>query len=122
MTMDRKRKSLWLVIGGGLIVALGLAFFVSPFASSSPDGLNKVAIDQGFADQEQEHALADSPLAGYGVKGVEDERLSTGLSGIIGVAITFGIGMLVFGLLVRFRSKEPDADGSSPPAVTTGSA
>ncbi|HEY7477105.1 MAG TPA: PDGLE domain-containing protein [Actinomycetota bacterium] len=118
MTMDRKRKSLWLLIGGGLIVALGLAFFVSPFASSSPDGLNKVAIDQGFDGQEQESATADSPLAGYGVEGVDDESLSTGLAGIIGVAITFGIGMIIFGLLVRFRSKEA-SPGASPPAMTT---
>jgi cobalt/nickel transport system permease protein len=33
--------------GRRVFVALGLAFFVSRFASSSPDGLNKVAIDQG---------------------------------------------------------------------------
>jgi hypothetical protein len=122
MTMDRKRKSLWLLIGGGLIVALGLAFFVSPLASSSPDGLNKVAIDQGFDDQEQESATADSPLAGYGVEGVDDESLSTGLAGIIGVAITFGIGMIIFGLLVRFRSKEPSPGASPPEMTTTGSA
>jgi hypothetical protein len=120
--MDRKRKSLWLLIGGGLIVALGLAFFVSPFASSSPDGLNKVAIDQGFDGQEQESATADSPLAGYAVEGVDDESLSTGLSGIIGVAITFGIGMIIFGLLVRFRSKEPSSGASPPAMTTTGSA
>jgi hypothetical protein len=121
MTMDRKRKSLWLMIGGGLIVALALAFFVSPFASSSPDGLNKVAIDQGFDGQEQESATADSPLAGYAVEGVDDEGLSTGLSGIIGVAITFGIGMIIFGLLVRFRTQKPATTSGSPPAVTTGS-
>jgi hypothetical protein len=122
--MDEKRKSLWLMIGGGLIVALALAFFVSPFASSSPDGLNKVAIDEGFAEQEQEHATADSPLAGYAVEGVDDEGLSTGLSGIIGVAITFGVGLIIFGLLVRFRAKQPEVPSTdaSPPAMTTGSA
>ncbi|MFN8232865.1 MAG: PDGLE domain-containing protein [Actinomycetota bacterium] len=123
MTMDRKRKGLWLLIGGGLIVALGLAFFVSPFASSSPDGLNRVAIDHGFDSTQTDHATNDSPLAGYGVEGVENQSLSKGLSGIIGVAITFGIGMIIFGLLVRFRSKEPTKGaGAPPPAVTTGSA
>ena len=70
--MDRKNLCLFVV--GGLIVALGLAFFVSPLASSSPDGLNKVAIDKGFSDTQKDHALADGPLAGYGVKGVDDER------------------------------------------------
>jgi hypothetical protein len=117
--MDPKRKSLWLLVIGGLIVALGLAFFISPFASSSPDGLNKVAIDKGLDAHERKPATTESPLAGYGVKGVDNQRLSTGLAGIIGVAITFGIGMIIFGLLVRFRSKAPSS-GSSPPAMTTG--
>jgi hypothetical protein len=99
------RKNLKLFVVGGLIVALGLAFFVSPYASGSPDGLNRVAIDEGFAGQEQEHAAADGPLAGYAVRGVDDEGLSTGLAGVIGVAITFGIGMIAFGALRTMRSR-----------------
>ena len=78
-------------VAAGLLVALALAFFVSPEASSKPDGLNKVAIDEGFADEEAAHDLEDGPLAGYGVEGVDDKRLSTGLSGIIGVAVTFAL-------------------------------
>ncbi len=101
--MDRRSLTLFLV--GGLIVALGLAVLVSPFASSAPDGLNRVAIDQGFAQTEREHPLAGSPLAGYAVKGVEDERLSTGLSGLIGVVVTFGAGMVLFGALRVVRTR-----------------
>ena len=56
--MAAKRTTTWAVVVGGLLVALGLAFFVSRFASSSPDGLNKVAIDQGFDD------TADEPRHG----------------------------------------------------------
>jgi hypothetical protein len=110
----KDRKNLMLFVVGGLIVALGLAFFVSPLASGSPDGLNRVAIDEGFADAEEEHALADSPLAGYAVDGVDDEGLSTGLAGIIGVAITFGLGMIVFGALraMRARRSGPQAAGT----------
>lgn len=108
------RKSLTLFIVGGLIVALGLAFFVSPRASGSPDGLEKVSIDEGFADTAEEHALADGPLADYGVDGVDDESLSTGLAGIIGVAITFGIGMILFGLLRTIRARRrPDEMGGT---------
>ena len=103
------RKSLLLFVVGGLIVVIGLAFFVSPVASSSPDGLEKVSIDQGFADTAEEHALADGPLAGYGVEGVDDEGLSTGLSGVIGVAITFGAGMILFGLLRTLRARRDPA-------------
>ena len=41
-----------------------------------------------------------SPLAGYGVDGVHDQKLSKGLSGIIGVALTFAIG---YGVLTIVR-------------------
>ena len=99
------RKNLLLFVVGGLIVTLGLAFFVSPLASSSPDGLEKIASDQGFSDTEAEHAVAGGPLAGYGLEGVEDERLSTGLAGVIGVLVTFGIGMILFGLLRSVRAR-----------------
>ncbi len=99
------RKNLTLFIAGGLLVALGLAFFVSPFASSSPDGLNKVAIDKGFDGAAKDSAVADSPLAGYAVSGVDDESLSKGLSGIIGVAITFGLAMILFAALRAVRNR-----------------
>lgn len=101
--MDRKNLTLFVV--GGLIVALGLAFFVSPFASSSPDGLNKVAIDKGFSDTQKEHALDDGPLAGYAVKGVDDKRVSTGIAGAVGVVVTFGLAMVLFALLRTLRSR-----------------
>jgi hypothetical protein len=101
-------------LAGGLLVALALAFFLSPEASSSPDGLNKVAIDEGFADAETDHALADAPTAGYGVEGVEDERLSTGLAGVIGVTVTFALagGLL---LLVRRAGRGSSAGGRPSP-------
>jgi hypothetical protein len=79
-------------IAVGLVVAFGLAFFVSPEASSKPDGLNKVAIDKGFAGNEEAHALDDLPTAGYAVEGVDNERLSTGFAGILGVAAAFALG------------------------------
>jgi hypothetical protein len=97
-------------VGLGLAVALALAFFVSPEASSEPDGLNKVAIEEGFADQETAHATGDSPLAGYGVEGIDDDRRSTGLAGVIGVGVTFAVvGGAVLGMrrLARRRSPGP---------------
>jgi len=102
---------------GGLLVVLGLAFFVSPLASSSPDGLEKVSQDQGFANSAEDHTLGDSPLADYGVEGVEDEGLSTGLSGIIGVVMTFGAAMVVFGLIRVQAAKRRRGEG---PIATAG--
>jgi len=94
-----RRARLGTFIALGVVVALALAFFVSPYASSQPDGLNKVAIDQGLDQQEQPHALEDLPTAGYGVRGIRNERLSTGLAGLIGVGVTFALGLGLFALV-----------------------
>ena len=90
----------------GLLVALVLAGVVSGFASSSPDGLEKVAQDKGFAQTAEDSALADSPVADYAVEGVEDERLSTGLAGVLGVGITFAFGLGLFALVKRRGSDD----------------
>ena len=105
------RVKLGVFVAGGLLVALLLAFFVSPAASSKPDGLEKVAIDQGFADQEEAHGLAGAPTAGYAVEGVDDDRLSTGLAGLIGVTVTFAIGAGLF-LLVQRAGRRSEASVS----------
>lgn len=90
----------------GLAVAAGLAVFVSPMASSSPDGLEKVAIDEGFIDTATDHALADIPTADYAIRGVEDERVSVGLAGLLGVAVTFAVALGLHAV-VRRRTPSP---------------
>lgn len=106
--MRSSRRGVTAFVVAGSALALALAFFVSPLASSSPDGLEKVAADQGFDRTEEAHALAGSPTAGYELQGVDDDRISTGLAGILGVAVTSAV---VGGLLVvvrRSRRAEPD--------------
>ena len=71
--MARRRATLGTFVGLGLAVALVFAFFVSPHASSSPDGLERVAIDTGFDDEATDHALADRPLAHDRVTRFADE-------------------------------------------------
>ncbi|MEU3605768.1 energy-coupling factor ABC transporter permease [Streptomyces sp. NPDC035033] len=98
----RSPRKVWL---GGLATALVLAGVVSFYASASPDGLEKVAADQGIdakADQ-YEHATADSPLADYGVQGIGSERLSGGLAGVIGVGVTLAVGTGAFWAVRRRR-------------------
>lgn len=120
--MKRRVIAVGAVIGVGLLVALALAFFVSPYASSQPDGLSKVAVDKGFADQETDHATAGGPLAGYATKGVDDEKLSTGVAGVVGVAVTFAVGTaLVFGMTaLRRRSAPGEGTPASEPALAAG--
>jgi cobalt/nickel transport protein len=96
---------------GGLLLAAGLALFVSGFASSSPDGLEKVAGDEGFLQSARDHLFADGPLADYEVRGIDNERLSTGVSGLVGVLVTFGVGFALFALVRALRTRR---DRSGP--------
>lgn len=87
----------------GFAVSLFIAGFASYYASSSPDGLEKVAEDIGFIETAKENTNADTTLADYGVKGVDNERLSTGTAGVIGVLATAGVSTVLF-LVLRRRS------------------
>ena len=49
--------------------------------------------------------MEDSPLAGYGIRGVDNPYLSTGLAGVAGVLLTFGIGAGGFWLARRRERK-----------------
>ena len=73
-----------------LALAVGLAAAVSPYASASPDGLQRVAADKGFAHRGQVHD--DSPAPGYAFPGVEDPKLATGLAGFAGTLGVFALG------------------------------
>jgi PDGLE domain len=79
-----------------LAVAVGLATGVSPYASSSPDGLEKVAEDKAFLDQGTLHSVQeDSPVPDYAFPGVDDPRVATGLAGFAGTLLVFGVGYVL---------------------------
>ena len=87
----------------GLLISALLAGGASFYASSSPDGLEKVAEEIGFIDTAKDSSNADTALADYGVKGVENERLSVGVAGVIGVIAT---GAVSGGLFLLLRRKK----------------
>ncbi|OCC09263.1 energy-coupling factor ABC transporter permease [Streptomyces sp. PTY087I2] len=99
----RSNRGFWIT---GLVSAFLLAGFVSFYASANPDGLERVAADQGFDEKAEEHGAADSPLADYGVGDIANARLSGGLAGVIGVSATVVVGTGVF-WVVRRRKEEP---------------
>ena len=51
------------LVAAGLVLSLLLAGGASYYASSQPDGLEKVAGDIGFIETAKDHSLADSALA-----------------------------------------------------------
>jgi len=87
-----------------LAVAVGLATAVSPFASASPDGLEKVATDKAFIEDGRLHSVQDdSPIPDYAFPGVENERVATGLAGFAGTLIVFGFGYGLAAVAARRR-------------------
>ena len=89
----------------GLLVTLLVAGVASYYASSHPDGLEYVAEKTGFIDSAEDSATADSPLADYSTKGVDNPRLSGGVAGVAGVAV---VGLLATGLFFVVR-RRPDS-------------
>ncbi|MEH0429527.1 energy-coupling factor ABC transporter permease [Streptomyces stelliscabiei] len=96
----------------GLGTSLLLAGVVSFYASADPDGLEKVAADKGIDAKVEDHAAADSPLADYGVEGLDNARLAGGLAGVIGVGVTVAAGTGIFWAVRRRRTND-----TSPAAV-----
>ena len=95
-----------------LAVAVGLATAVSPFASTSPDGLEKVAEKKGFLDEGRLAGVQeDSPIPDYAFPGVDNTRLATGLAGFVGTLAVFALG---YGLAFAIRRRER---GPAPPGA-----
>ncbi|MEZ5297289.1 MAG: energy-coupling factor ABC transporter permease [Ilumatobacteraceae bacterium] len=85
---------------GGVLVAVFFAAVVSQFAVDDPDGLERVAIDQGFESSADEHAIADSIFADYATRGIGNETVSLAVAGVAGVALTLLVG---YGIVAAAR-------------------
>jgi hypothetical protein len=88
----------------GLVVSVLVAGVLSFYASGHPDGLTRVAQSLGFDATARASATSGSPLAGYAVAGVRDARVSGGLAGVVGVAVT---GLVMAGLVLLLRRRSP---------------
>jgi len=85
----------------GLLACLVVAF-LSPLASSSPDGLERVADNKGFIDLAQEAPF--QIIADYVFPGIENEAVATILAGLVGSLILFGVVYSVAWLLKSRRA------------------
>lgn len=92
------------VLGTGLAIAVLLAL-LSPLASSSPDGLERVAEDQNFLDRALQPFY--NLLPDYSIPGIANGALSTILAGLVGVIIVVALGYSVALLLRRRRELAP---------------
>jgi cobalt/nickel transport system permease protein len=94
----------------GLLIALGIALFLSPLASTWPDGLEKVAQSLGFAERTVQPSLVPSPMPDYTVSGIVSPRWAAALAGAVGTIVVF---LLALGLA---RALGRRSAGPHPPA------
>jgi cobalt/nickel transport system permease protein len=92
----------------GATAAIALIVFVAPFASSMPDGLERVAERLGFDTLASEVGTA-APLPDYGVEALADSSvwLSTVIAGGVGTLLVFGVAWL----LARALTARPPSSG-----------
>ena len=88
----------WWLIG---LLACWLVVIFSPLASSSPDGLETVAENEGFIGLAQKAPF--QLIADYLFPGIENEAVATILAGLIGTLVLFG---MVYGLAWLLKSRK----------------
>jgi cobalt/nickel transport protein len=110
------KKRLDGLIWTGLGISLLIALFLSPYASSSPDGLEKVAEMKGFKDKGEGWTFwRHAPLREYAIPWIRNEKASKAVSGLIG---TLAIFLIVFGVgkwMSKPRIKRPQTGCIKPP-------
>jgi cobalt/nickel transport system permease protein len=93
----------------GLLVVLGLAVFVAPFACPWPDGLEAVAARLGFEHQTVEH-LVSAPAPDYALPGIHWTVGAMALAGLVGTIVVLGLSWMLGRFLVRAEGlKEANA-------------
>ena len=95
------RLGRWWWMAGVAIAAL-VVIVLAPLASPDPDGLERVAEDQGFIDRAEN--FVSGLLGDYAIPGIDDPAVSTILSGLIGVAIVVVIMFALGRVLARRRA------------------
>ena len=92
-----------LVVAYGLAVTVGLLLFAVPFASSWPDGLERVGEALGFHRTAAVRALP-APLAEYRLPGVVSATAATSAAGFVGTLLAFA---LAYALAAVLAPKSP---------------
>ena len=100
----------------GLLVSLGLVFFVAPFASGWPDGLEKVAAALGFEHKAAATPIMGAPFSNYTIPGFRSAVTSTVVAGGAGLLLVFALAYVLARALTprRDAARGPDTEGSSP--------
>lgn len=112
MTRNFSRERNRAFVIAGLGAALLVAIFLSPFASSDPDGLDRVSQDLKFDNKAVEAVPAQklpfyAVFEEYALRGVP-EQVATPLAGLIGTLVTFGLAWGIGKVVVRNSATDRD--------------
>jgi len=103
--VSSKPPRLWFILAA-LAVSIVLAGLLSPFASRSPDGLERVAADKGFIEKGEGGAVWKWTLIpDYELPGIKNGSISTASAGIIGTLAVFGGAYGIARILKRKRTR-----------------
>ncbi|GAB4249542.1 MAG: energy-coupling factor ABC transporter permease [Thermoleophilia bacterium] len=102
----------WGFVAAALAVSLAVAVFLSPFASSMPDGLERVAEDNGFAELAEDPPIDLAPLADYSFPGL-DGGLGVAAAGLAGTLLVFTLAFGA-GRLAGRAGGAPGAPSTTP--------
>ncbi len=101
---DRENNNQNRLIFWGIFLALSVAVFLSPWASSLPDGLERVAENLGFIQKAGQSGAAfwkGAPLSDYKIPGIAHKGWATALSGLLGTLTLVGLGWGIGRLLKK---------------------
>ncbi len=101
--MPRTRDHYVLFVTYGVTAALGIAFFVAPFASPLPDGLEHAVAQLGIHGSSLPPATT-SPMPGYVIPGMGSPVAATAVAGAIGTVVVFFVGYLLARIAVPASS------------------
>jgi cobalt/nickel transport protein len=85
----------------GLFIILCVAIFISPFASSFPDGLEKVARDKNFIKMEKDSIL-NAPIPDYVWPSISNQMIAISLAAGIGAIVVL---LTTIGICYIFKRK-----------------
>jgi cobalt/nickel transport system permease protein len=97
---EAARRESWAgVVGYGLLLAVGLALFVAPFACGWPDGLEAAAKTLGLNIMTATPVIP-APLANYRIPWIGSATQATGMAGAIGTGLAFVAAYLLARMVV----------------------
>ncbi|MCL4376860.1 MAG: PDGLE domain-containing protein [Actinobacteria bacterium] len=92
------------------IAAVIVGLFLSPFASSYPDGLEKVAQNLGFADKASNFVNFKFIIPDYLFPGIKSTFWQTSLAGFFGILIIFAVFAIILGVLSIINKNKNSKD------------